>query len=91
MALAGLSVQQDHWKDNTSRKLENSYHSANRTSWTVQESSVILVVKEDSWIMLSSKGSNDNQSFNFELQKSRRRENPFQASRILKRNCTRQK
>ena len=57
MALAGLSVQQDHWKDNTSRKLENSYHSANRTSWTVQESSVILVVKEDSWIMLSSKGS----------------------------------
>ena len=57
VALAGLSVQQDHWKDNTSRKLENSYHSANRTSWTVQESSVILVVKEDSWIMLSSKGS----------------------------------
>ena len=57
MALAGLSVQQDHWKDNTSRKLESSYHSANRTSWTVHKSSVTLVVKEDSWIMLSSKGT----------------------------------
>ena len=57
MALAGPLVQQDRWKDSTSIKRETLSHSANRTSWTVQESSVILVVKEDAWIMLSSKGS----------------------------------
>ena len=56
MALAGPLVQQDRWRDSTSIKRETLSHSANRTSWTVQESLVILVVTEDAWIMLSSKG-----------------------------------
>ena len=57
MALAGLSAQQDHWKDSTSRKLENLFHSANRTLLTVQKNLAILAVKEDIWKMLSSKES----------------------------------
>ena len=53
MVLAGPLVQQDRWKDSTSIKRETLSHSANRTSWTVQESSVILVVMEDAWEVLS--------------------------------------
>ena len=53
MALAGPLVQQDRWKDSTSIKRETLSHSANRTWWTVQESSVILVVREDVWDVLS--------------------------------------
>ena len=55
MAHAGRLVQQDHWKDSTLRKQENSSHSASRTSWIVLQSSAIMAAKEDSWIMLSSK------------------------------------
>ena len=53
MALAGLSVQQDHWKDNTSRKLQTLSHSVNRTLLTAPEVTATTAVKEDSWIMLS--------------------------------------
>ena len=53
VALAGRSVQQDHWKDNISRKQENSSRSANRTSSTVPQSMAIMAAREVSWIMLS--------------------------------------
>ena len=53
MALAGLSVRQDHWKDSTLRKLETLSHSANRTLLTAPQVTATTAVKEDSWIMLS--------------------------------------
>ena len=52
--LAGLSVQQDHWKDSTSRKLENSSRSVNRTSLTAPEAMATMAAREDLWIMHSS-------------------------------------
>ena len=54
MALAGLSVRQDHWKDNTSKKLENLSHSANRTLSTAPELTATMAVKEDLRLRLSS-------------------------------------
>ena len=53
MILPGHSVQQDHWKDSTSRKQENLSHSVNRTSLIVLPVTAITGVKEDSWTMLS--------------------------------------
>ena len=53
MAHAGRSVQQDHWKGNTSRKLENSSRSANRISLTALEAMATMAAKEDLWITRS--------------------------------------
>ena len=53
MGLAGLSVQQDHWKDNTSRKQDNLSHSANRILLTAPPVMAIMAARVDSWIMLS--------------------------------------
>ena len=53
MALAGLSVQQDHWKDNTSRKLQTLSHSVNRTLSTAPEVTATMAVMEDLRIRLS--------------------------------------
>ena len=52
--LAGLSVQQDHWKDNTSRKLESSSLSVNRTLLTALEAMATMVAREGLWITHSS-------------------------------------
>ena len=52
-ALAGRSVQQDHWKDSILRKQENSSHSANKTSLIVRKPTAIMAAKEGWWIMLS--------------------------------------
>ena len=46
-------MQQDHWKDNTSRKLETLSHSVNRTLSTAPEVTATMAVVEDSWIRLS--------------------------------------
>ena len=53
MGLAGLSVQQDHWKDNTSRKQDDSSHLANRILLTAPPVMAIMAARVDSWIMLS--------------------------------------
>ena len=53
MAHAGRSVQQDHWKDSTSRKQETLSHSANRTSSIAPEVTAIMAAREVSWTMLS--------------------------------------
>lgn len=55
MVLAGLSVQQDHLRDNTSRKQETLSHLANRIWLTAQLAMEIMVVREDLWITPSSK------------------------------------
>lgn len=55
VVLAGLSVQQDHWRDNTLRKQETLSHSANRIWLTAQLAMEITVVREDLWITPSSK------------------------------------
>ena len=52
--LAGLSVQQDHWKDNTSRKLESSSLSVNRTLLTALEAMATMAAREGLWITHSS-------------------------------------
>ena len=54
VAHAGRSVQQDHWKGNTSRKLENSSRSANRISLTALEAMATMAAKEGLWITHSS-------------------------------------
>ena len=46
-------MQQDHWKDNTSRKLETLSHSVSRTLSTAPEVTATMAVVEDSWIRLS--------------------------------------
>ena len=46
-------MQQDHWKDNTSRKLQTLSHSVNRTLSTAPEVTATVAVVEDSWIRLS--------------------------------------
>ena len=53
-ALPGRSVQQEHWKDSTSRKQENSSRSANRILSTVPPLMEITAAREVSWIMLLS-------------------------------------
>lgn len=53
--LAGLSVQQDHWRDNTLRKQETLSHSANRIWLTAQLAMEITVVRVDLWITPSGK------------------------------------
>lgn len=53
VAHAGRSVQQDHWRDNISRKLENSSRSANRISLTALEAMATMAAKEGLWITRS--------------------------------------
>ena len=53
MALAGLSVRQDHWKDSTLRKLETLSHSANRTLLTAPQVTATRAVMKDFRIKLS--------------------------------------
>ena len=55
MVLAGRSVQQDHLRDNTSRKQETLSHLANRIWLTAQLAMEITVVREDLWITPSGK------------------------------------
>ena len=52
--LAGLSVQQDHWRDNTSKKLESSSLSVNRTLLTALEAMATMAAREGLWITHSS-------------------------------------
>ena len=58
MVLAGHLVQLDHWKDSTSRKQENSFHSVNRIWSTAPEALEITAVRADLWIMPLSKKRN---------------------------------
>ena len=46
-------MQQDHWKDNTSRKLQTLSHSVNRTLSTAPEVTATMAVMEDLRIRLS--------------------------------------
>ena len=55
MAHAGRSVQQDHWRDSTSRKQETLSHLANRTLSTAPRNMATTAARGGSWTMLSGK------------------------------------
>ena len=53
MAAAGHSVLLDHWKDNTSSKLEGWYHLVNRILLTAHRNMEMMVNMMSNWFNFS--------------------------------------